>query len=225
MRASDLYRLMTWLSPSFPVGSFSYSHGLETAIDDGKIGDREELVAWIATLLRHGAGRTDAVLLHAAWEAAERDDRTELFRVASVGAVLVPTAEIAHQTAAQGAAFMAAAGDAWPAPLLEQLVDDCSRVVFPVAVGVASAAHGVPVDLTTTAYLTEFAANLVSAGMRLIPLGQRDGQRAIAALEPVVELTRLSSANLTVDTVGGATPTADLTSMRHETQYTRLFRS
>ncbi len=225
MRTSDLYRLMTWLSPAFPIGSFSYSHGLEQAIEDGKIRDRDSLIEWIATILRYGAGQTDAVLLRAAWDASGRDDMSELYRAASLGATLVPSAEIAHQTAAQGAAFLSAVGDAWATPEIENLGELSCRVVFPIAVGVAAASHEIPADLAVSAYLTEFSANLVSAGMRLIPLGQRDGQRAIAALEPVVELARLAASLHDIDSVGTATPAADLASMRHETQYTRLFRS
>ena len=225
MRSSDLYRLMTWLSPAFPVGSFSYSHGLEQAVEDGTVRDRESLVEWVATLLRYGAGQTDAVLLRAAWDATLRDDPSELYRTASLGATLAPSAEISHQTAAQGAAFLAAVGDAWATPAIESLADLSCRVVFPIAVGVAAASHGISPDLTVSAYLTEFSANLVSAGMRLIPLGQRDGQRAIAALEPVVDLARLAATLHDIDSVGTATPAADLASMRHETQYTRLFRS
>jgi urease accessory protein len=175
--------------------------------------------------LRYGAGLSDAVLLRAAWQASGRDDDFELLRVAAIGAALVPSAEIAQQTAAQGEAFLAAVGEAWPAPILDRLADHGRRIVFPVAVGVTAAAHAVPLEASVTAYLSEFSANLVSAGMRLIPLGQRDGQRAIAALEPVIDLTRLASSLIDMDTVGTTTPAADIASMRHETQYTRLFRS
>jgi urease accessory protein len=98
-------------------------------------------------------------------------------------------------------------------------------IALPVAVAVACAGHGVPLDLALPARLQAFAANLISAGVRLIPLGQTDGQRLLAALEPVVAATAVRARAVPLAEVGGAAFRADIASMRHETQYTRLFRS
>src|SRR5882724_2294624 len=70
---SGLYRLLAWLSPSFPVGAFSYSHGIEAAVEAGQLRNRASLEAWVASILRHGAGRTDADLLRDAWRAVEEN--------------------------------------------------------------------------------------------------------------------------------------------------------
>jgi urease accessory protein len=223
MTPAALYRLMTWFSPAYPVGSFSYSHGLETAVADGAVTDRDALVAWIGTALRHGAGMTDAVLFRAAWTAAAEVDDGALEDAMRLGCALTPTAELRLQTLAQGRAFLDATREAWPCTALKAL--DEGDVPLPVAAGAACAGHGVPIDDGLAAFLTEYAANLVSAGVRLVPLGQRDGQRAIAALEPVIAEVVAGSAELTLDTMGSATPVIDLAGMRHETQYTRLFRS
>ena len=139
--------------------------------------------------------------------------------------LIAPTAEIRRQNELQGVAFLAAIDDAWPCAPVTYLRSLELRAPLPVAVGAASAGHGLGLDETVTGFLVELTANLVSAGMRLIPLGQRDGQQVIAALEPVVAATADSSRNQSLDDIGSATPAVDIASMQHETQYTRLFRS
>jgi urease accessory protein len=98
-------------------------------------------------------------------------------------------------------------------------------VAYPVAVAVAAAGHGVPLVPALHAFLHAATANLISAGVRLIPLGQTDGQRLVAALEGVIAATAARALQCPLDEIGGAAFRADLASMRHETQYTRLFRS
>lgn len=218
-----LYRLMAWLSPSFPVGAYTYSHGLETAVEDGLVMDRTDLERWISCLLRAGSPRNDALFLTAAWQAACADDGPRLEEVRALAAACHGTAELKLESLQQGAAFREAVRRSWPAPGTERLA--CEDLAYPVAVGVTAAAHGVPLRLALHAYLHAFAANLVSAGVRLVPLGQTDGQRALAGLEPVVGEVAALAEDGTLDDLGGFTPVADLCSMRHETQYTRLFRS
>ena len=222
-----LYRLMTWLSPAYPLGAFSYSHGLEYAVEAGLVGDRQSLEAWVATAVNAGAGRSDAALLAAAWRAASSDDRAGLDEVVALAAAWRGTAETALESRAQGAAFLATTRTAWPHVLLDAIaLRHRGNVALPVAVAVAAAAQGVPLAAALTAYLHAFASNLVSAGVRLIPLGQSDGQLAIAALEGVVAAAVDDAALETaLDEVGTAAPLLDWCSMRHETQYTRLFRS
>ena len=97
--------------------------------------------------------------------------------------------------------------------------------VYPIAVGVVSAAHTIPLASTMQAFLHALTSNWISAGARLIPLGQTDSQRVLALLEPVVVSTAKRALKASLDHLGGATFRADVASMRHETQYTRLFRS
>jgi urease accessory protein len=221
-----LYRLMSWLTPAYPTGAFSYSHGLEYAVAERLVRDRETLVDWVATAVASGAGKSDGALLTAAWRAAAADDRDALDAAAELAAAWRGTAETALESCAQGAAFLAVTRAAWPHPLLDALaLRHRGELALPVAVGAAAAAQQVPLAPTLTAYLHAFAGNLVSAGLRLIPLGQSDGQRAIAALEAVVAATAAHVLKTPLERIGTAAPLIDCCSMRHETQYTRLFRS
>ncbi|MBI3451366.1 MAG: urease accessory protein UreF [Rhodospirillales bacterium] len=221
-----LYRLMTWLSPAYPLGAFSYSHGLEYAVEAEIVIDGHGLADWTAAVIEYGAGRIDGVLLAAAWRASANDDAAAFDAAATLAAAWRGSAETALENAAQGAAFLAITLAAWPAPSLVALAARHNgRLALPVAVGAAAAAHEVPLPAALAAYLQSFAANLVSAGLRLIPLGQTDGQRAIAALEPAVARAATAALAANLDDLGTACPVVDWCSMRHETQYTRLFRS
>jgi urease accessory protein len=215
-----LYRLMTWLSPAYPVGAYSYSHGIEYAVGTGLVRDRSTLVDWIEHAVRHGAGLGDAALLAAAWRGDDLD------QVATLAQSWRGSAEMALEASAQGAAFLATTRAAWPHPALDALaLRRRGDVALPVAVGVATAVHGVTLDAALTAYLHAFASNLVSAGVRLTPLGQTDGQRAIAALQSAVADTARTARDTPLDEIGTAALMIDWCSIRHETQYTRLFRS
>jgi urease accessory protein len=221
-----LYRLMTWLSPAYPVGSFSYSHGIEYAVEAGMIVAASDLRDWVATAVTFGAGRSDAALFAAAWRAAAAGDDAELDAVADLAAAWRGTRETALESAAQGAAFFATTRAAWPHPALEAIAARrCGAVAFPVAVAVACAAHGVPIGEALTAYLHAFTSTLVSAGIRLVPFGQTDGQKILAVLAPVIAEAAAAALAASLDDVGTAAPLLDWCSMRHETQYTRLFRS
>lgn len=220
--AAALYRLMAWLSPAYPVGAFSYSHGLEYAVEAGHVTDARTACAWLDDVIVLGAGRSDAIFCACAHRAAGAGDRDTLAEVAEFAAAFAATAELALETRAQGTAFLKATRAAWPTLELDLLPDDCA---YPVAVGTAAAGHGVGLEGTLVAYVHAFAANLVSAAVRLVPLGQTDGQRVTAALEPAILAIAAEAAPLGLADAGSATLMIDICSMRHETQYTRLFRS
>ena len=226
--APALTRLLAWLSPAFPVGAYTYSHGLEWAIEDGTVTDAASLNAWLEDVLRHGAGWTDAILLIHAHKAVSSGDRQALRDVAELAAAFQPSKERHLEATAQGNAFVKAVTDAWPNDRLTRAVGALSSepaIAYPVAVGAAAAAHDVPVEAATVAALNAFAANIVSAGVRAIPIGQSDGQRIIARLAPVCEEIASDAMGATLDDLGGIALRADIASMKHETQYTRLFRS
>ncbi len=208
--------LLTWLSPAFPTGGYAYSHGLEWAVEARDITDEPSALAWMRDVLSHGAGRTDAILLRFAYRARTE---AEFADIATLAAAVQPCAERRLETLAQGTAF-ALAGQVWGAPFLTG-----GAVAYPVALGALASAHGVPEDDAALGLLHAFAANLVSAAIRLVPLGQTAGLRILAALAPL--LTRLANetAAATLDDIGGACFRSDIASMRHETQYTRLFRT
>ena len=221
-----LYRLMTWLSPSFPVGAFSYSSGIEWAVEAGDIDNAATLRDWLAAMLSDGAGFCDSVFLASAHRAVLSADAQALNEVAELAVAFVPSRERHLETMAQGRAFMEIARAAWSHERLKQVMATCHRAIaYPVAVGIVSAAHGIPLQVTMHAFLHALVSNWISAGARLIPLGQTDSQRVLAALEPVVVATGYRAIQASLDDLGSATFRADLAGMRHETQYTRLFRS
>lgn len=223
---ADFLPLLVWLSPSFPVGSFAYSHGIEWAVEAGDVKDAETCAAWLSDLLEHGGAWSDAVLLAAAHRAAAQQDDEVLREVAELATALAPSLERRLETLKQGDAFLLATRAAWPCAALDRFAKIWSgETAFPVAVGVAAAGHGVALLPAVEAYLLAFVTNLVSAAVRLIPLGQTDGTKIVARLTLLAREVAARAARSTLDDVGGAALRSDIASMRHETQHTRLFRS
>lgn len=224
-----LYRLMAWLSPAFPTGGFSYSHGLEYAVEAGLADGRDKALAWIDGVLRFGAGRMDAGLFALAFRAVAAADDARFLEVAELAAALRGTAELKLEAEAQGRAFLLAVETGWAservAALAKAMAGRGTDPSLPVSVALAAAAHGLSLEPVLQGYVQAFAANLVSAAVRLVPLGQSDGLRLLAALEPATREAVSSGLAATLDGLGAAAPTVDWCSMRHETQYTRLFRS
>ena len=215
----SLIRLMTWLSPAFPVGGFAYSGGLERAVHDRLVQDADDLHAWLETLVMRGAWWNDAVLLAEAWHA--HDDATRLAEVIELSEALAGSAERHLEIMAQGEAF-AIAASAWPHPVLALLGE---HPPYAVAVGAVAAAHGVALERTIAAFLHAIVSQAVSAAIRLSVLGQRQAVGILAQLEPVILDVASDAAQSTTDNLGSATVIADLTAIRHEIQHSRLFRS
>jgi urease accessory protein len=221
-----LYRLMSWLSPSYPVGAYSYSGGLEWAVQAGDVKDADTLRDWLSVLLAQGAAFCDAVFFAHAHSAVRAEDDGALSVVSELACAFAASRERHLETTAQGSAFFDATHAAWPCAALERLRSVPTKpVAYPVAVAVAAAGHGITVAPALHAYLHAVTANLISAGVRLIPLGQTDGQRVLAALASVVAEVAERALATPLDEVGAAAFRVDIAGMRHETQYTRLFRS
>ena len=227
MATDPLYRLLAWLSPAYPIGAFSYSHGIETAVEQGFIKDRGSLVAWLQSVLLHGTGAVDGALFAAAWRAAEAVDWPAFDAVAQRAAAWRGTSEMALEARQQGGSFLSMTRTAWPHAALDAAYERLSgELSLAVAVALAAAAHGIALERALEGYLHAFTANLISAALRTVPLGQSDGQIALAALEPAVrQAVDAALAVGSLDEVGTATPLLDWCSLSHETQYTRLFRS
>jgi urease accessory protein len=217
---------MAWLSPAYPVGAFSYSGGLEWAIEAGDVADAATLARWLAVMIGEGTVFCDAVfLVHAHRTAAAGEDQA-LAAIAELAAALAPSRERFLETTAQGRAFFETTAAAWWCAALGRLAAAWDGpLAYPIAVAVAGAGHNIAVEPTLAAFLHAVASNLVSAGLRLIPLGQTDGQRVLAGLESLIAACAQRALACPLAEVGGAAFRADIASMRHETQYTRLFRS
>jgi urease accessory protein len=214
-----LLRLMAWLSPAFPVGGFSYSHGLERAVHDGRVSDRDHLADWLQQLLEIGSGWNDAVLFTESWRRAR--DGGDLDDLAELAEALAGSRERYLETTLQGSAFLKAAG-AWPRATGGDLPANCP---YCVAVGAVAGAHAIPLMSALAAFLQAFVANMVQAAIRLGVTGQNGGVAVLAALEtPLLDITA-RAARASLEDVGSATVISDIMSMKHETQHSRLFRS
>jgi len=221
-----LHTLLSWCSPSYPVGGFSYSHGLEAAVEAGAVRDRDGTVRFVAAALLRGAGAVDGPLLAASWRAAVAGDDDGLDALAALGAAWRGTAETALEAMQQGEAFAAVTAAAWPeARDAAFAARHPRRLAHAVAFGAAAGHRALPLRPACFAFLSGFAANLISAAVRAVPLGQTDGQRATAALGASVSAATDAALCTPLDQIGGCAPVLDLHSMTHETQYTRLFRS
>jgi urease accessory protein len=214
-----LLRLMAWLSPAFPVGGFSYSHGLERAAHDGLVADRKDLAGWLETLVDLGSGWNDAVLFAESWRRAR--DGGDLAEIAALAEALAGSRERHLETMLQGAAFLQAAS-AWPSPALQRLPADCP---YCVAVGAVAGSGGIDLSQALSAFLQAFFSNLVQAAIRLGIIGQIDAVALLAGFEPLALATASRAAVSSLDDLGGAAFMSDIAAMRHETQYSRLFRS
>ena len=210
---TDILTLSQLLSPSFPVGAFAYSHGLETAISEGQIVSAPSLQSWLTDLLEHGGAQSDALLLNAVFGSAE--DAVQ--NIDTHARAFAASAERLRETDLQGAAFCETVQTVWGIEL--------GRLCYPVAVGRVAAILALESELTTAMYLQSFIANLTAAAMRLVPLGQVDGQKTQIALKQHCTEIAKQLQGATLDDLHNSAWMSDITSMRHETQYSRVFRT
>lgn len=235
--SAALYRLLAFLSPAFPIGAYTYSHGLEQVIEEEEVTDARSLKIWLEDVLRFGAGRSDIILAKETMLAAARGDEAAVRDLIDLGLALQPSRERHLETSAQGTAFIDAVVKAWSpegdssaARVFANLTDISSQNApkswpYPVAVGLTAAAWNLPTDATATGLLHAFSANIISAAVRAVPLGQSDGQRVLAALEETIAEVTREALDAGLDELGTCSFLADIASMAHETKYSRLFRS
>ncbi|MBC8130633.1 MAG: urease accessory protein UreF [Rhizobiaceae bacterium] len=234
VRANDgtsLLRLMTWLSPAFPVGAYAFSHGVEAAIAEGRVRDGEDVFRWVSTLLTEGSGRNDLILLAEAFHAERDGDPARLRDAADLCRALAGSKERREETMALGRAFAGAASP-WfeggaDGPIEDGTLEGAGSdaAPYPVAVAIVAARQGIALAPTLVAYAHGFAANLVSVATRLVPLGQREAVRVLHRLEPVILRAARHAKTSSLDDLGSAAFLSDIAAMRHETLEPRLFRS
>ena len=219
-----LLRLMTWLSPAFPIGAFSYSHGLETAIAAGAICSRDSLMDWLVALITCGSGWSDSVLLAQSWHNSQ-GELDNLLSLNDYALALCPSAERLSETSQLGNAFLKASLT-WPTPFHDALMaKKPANIALPVIVGAVAKAHGIPLDVILPAAQHSFVANLISVGIRLVPLGQSDGLFVQATLESTILNCTQRAATTSLDDLGTLCLTSEIAAMQHETLPTRVFKS
>ena len=202
-------QLLAWVSPAFPIGSFSYSHGLEWRIDSRELRTAEALEAWLRDILELGSGWNDAVIFVEAHRAAAGRDKARLLAVAELAEAQAPSRERHLETLGQGKAFLDAIDAAWPCASVNWL-REAGGAAYPVALAGAAAGHGIGLDAALTAYLHAFVANLVSVGVRLVPIGQTAGLRVLAGLHPNIVATAERAMRSSLDDLGSATILSDI---------------
>ena len=210
----DILTLAQWLSPAYPVGAFAYSHGLEAAIHAGAIGSGEDLGRWLGDVIRHGSGRNDCILLRAAYAAK---DGAALAKINDTALAFAASAERQLEQTLQGEAFCKTTAAIWGG--------DNTAYVYPVAVGAAAAKRGIDPSLTAAMYLHAVISNLISAAMRLMALGQTDGQGILAALTQLCEETAQATEGAALDDLQSTAFMVDICAMQHETLQPRIFRT
>ncbi len=212
--SAQVLTLSQWLSPAYPVGAFAYSHGLEAAADQAWLRDGADLEAWLEEVLEHGAGRADALFLAAAWRAKETAD---LAAVDATACAFAASRERLLETRQQGRSFGLVTQGIWGAPL--------AGLTYPVALGAAAAAEGLPLELTQVMYLQAFLSNLVAAGQRLLPVGQTEGQQILQRLSCRLPAIAEQTRDGDLGQLSATAFLADIAAMKHETQRSRIFRT
>ncbi len=206
--------LQQWLSPAFPIGAFAYSHGLEAAVDAGWLVDDASLQDWLCDLLEFGAGRSDALFIAAAFHAA---DAAELDRLDAQALAFQPSRERAFEMTQQGEAFVRTLAGVWGL--------DLNLRSYPVAFGAAVAAKELGLEAAITLYLQAFCSNLIAAAQRLLPVGQLQGQCILMQLIPLIQAATQRGLDRNLQDLASAGFLSDIAAMKHETQYSRIFRS
>lgn len=209
---AGLLALVQWLSPAFPTGAYAYSHGLEAEIAAGRVSSAADLSEWLADVLTYGAGLQDAILL-----AHSLNPTADLDALAWLARALAPSAERLQETLEQGTAFARATSALTARALLAR--------PLPIAVGQAAQSLGLPKCQVVALYLHAFTANIVSAAVRFVPLGQTEGQGVLAGLHPLIQSLAAKAAVASLDDITTSTLRADLAAMGHETMPTRIFRT
>ncbi len=211
---TDILTLAQWLSPAYPVGGFAYSHGLEAAIDEGCVTCSQDAEEWISDVLEHGSGWNDALFVVAAYRARTQG---ELVNIDATARAFCASSERLMETDLLGQAFGNVTRDVWKL--------DLRQLTYPVSVGQAACRQNLPVSLTTKMFLQAFASNLVACATRLVPLGQTDAQRLIRTLTPLCEKIASRAQKAGLDQLSSTAFLTDIASMKHETQYSRIFRT
>jgi urease accessory protein len=225
LAALPLVRLLQLASPSLPIGAYSYSQGLEWAVEAGTVRDAATAQAWIGDLLAFVVARGEAAI---AWRLLRTagEDWPAFARWNAWFRASRETAELRAETEQTGASLARLAGDLalLDAPACDAL-PGLSPITLPAAFALAARGFAIPADAALAAYVFAWLENQVLAALKLVPLGQVAGQRMLTALAATIPAVVTTAAALADDDITTFAPGFALACARHETQYTRLFRS
>lgn len=226
MNASALLHLLQFSSPSLPIGAYSYSQGLEAALENGLVSDEAGARAWITDALQQVVARFEAPVLWRLMQAFDRVDTdsvhfwTERFLAAR------DTAEFRAETVQMGYSLGKLLAELnLPRPELLALLQTMPEVPLPTALACGAVALGVPHESALLGMLFSWAENQVLVCVKSVPLGQVAGQRLLLSLRPALEVAARTAQTLNDDELSNWSPGLSLLSMRHEVQYSRLYRS
>ncbi|RVU85673.1 urease accessory protein UreF [Leucothrix sargassi] len=219
----SLMRLMQLTSPSLPVGAFAYSQGLESAVDIGLLTDRESTRLWIKNIMVEGLARLDVPLFYRLYRAWQASDESALKLLNAQIFAQRETSELQAEDAHMGGSLLRLLAD------LDiegtTLWARTERVSFTTMFALAAVRWDIEINQAATGLLWSWLENQVAAAIKLVPLGQTDGQRLIGQLLEEIPALLISAQQLPDDEVGSCLPMLAILSAQHETQYSRLFRS
>ena len=205
----SLQILQTWFSPLFPVGSFSYSHGLEAMINDNLIKSKEDILEYLKCILKYGSGKNDIILIKYAYQGEDVND---------LALSLCPTKERKIESIEMGNAFRKVLEDSWNYKIQE-------NTAYPISVGKAAKYFKIPLNLTIISYLQSFASNLINVCIKHIPIGQKVGQDCIIQMYDLIREIENESKNLDLEDLGGVCFNSDIYSIKHENLKTRIYKT
>ena len=222
--------LTAMFSPAFPIGSFTYSHGMEAAINTGDIHDFESSRDWIETCLVGGSGRNDSILMANSHKALPTDFKnvelekvetnTKVKKINELAFALSAGAERAQESRELGANFTRIIKEVYNVDMELFL-----PVTYPVSLGIATQRLGCELSLSLTFFLQSFVTNLISVAVRTVPLGQSDGQIMLAQLMPAITAVAQDATTAPLDEIGGYALLADHAAILHETLEPRIYRT
>ena len=201
--------LFSWFSPNFPIGSFNFSHGLEAAVEMKFIHDSFTLENWISNLITDGSGKTDVILLSNAYRGKNINE---------LALALCPSKERWIESIKLGKSFSKNIRDNWSYNIEDDLT-------FPVALGKAGSFFSIPLDQLLIIFLQSFASNLITFGMKHIPLGQSAGQKILINLIPIIQAQSMKYKNYDIKDIGSSAFISDLASMYHENLKNRIYQT
>jgi urease accessory protein len=217
-----LLRLMHLVSPTLPVGAFAYSQGLEWAVEAGWVGNARQAFEWISAVMRYGQARLDIPVLARLYKAWQHRKMTDFDRWNRFLGAARGTAELQQEDRHMGRALHRLLGDLMPE---EMDGVPSNNPTFTAMFAVAAFNWKIGLRAACTGLLWAWAENQIAAAVKLVPLGQTQGQTILMQIAEQIPDVVDQGLALGTDDIGAVTPALTMASALHETQHTRLFRS